>query len=143
MEINIPVLETCELKIASTQSLPGIYPTSQLQKGLILYKDGLDLGEEGVGFGVPVVKIGHHAIFPGRAVIKNSLNGNLHVVEVSYSLYLEEKFAYSESRNMDFAVLYTLKDWLALVIRKAPLLRTPSHCFFLLVARGYWLEDCV
>ena len=41
------------------------YPTRRLQRGLVLFDDGRDLSEEGVGFGVPVLKRGLQTVFPG------------------------------------------------------------------------------
>jgi len=43
------------------------YPSCRIQKGLILVHDNKDLSEEGVGFGVPVLKFGQKTIFPGYA----------------------------------------------------------------------------
>ena len=45
----------------------GPYPTSGLQKGLLLLETGQELSSEGVGFGVPVLKRGPRAVFPGSA----------------------------------------------------------------------------
>ena len=43
----------------------GNFPSSRIQKGLILCWKDLDLSEEGVGFGMPVLKLGTESIFPG------------------------------------------------------------------------------
>ena len=45
----------------------GPYPTRRLQKGLLLLDGGQELTEEGVGFGVPVLKRGPQTVFPGSA----------------------------------------------------------------------------
>ena len=42
------------------------YPTARLQKGMLLLDAGESLAEEGVGFGVPVLKRGARTVFPGR-----------------------------------------------------------------------------
>ena len=43
----------------------GGYPVARLQRGLLLRHNADDLIEEGVGFGVPVLKRGAQTIFPG------------------------------------------------------------------------------
>jgi hypothetical protein len=55
------------LRIGCTGQAPSGYPTDSLAKGLTLECNGIDLSEEGVGFGVPVIKLGRVAVFPGAA----------------------------------------------------------------------------
>ena len=43
----------------------GSYPSSRIQKGLVLSLAGRDLAEEGVGFGLPIIKVGFESVFPG------------------------------------------------------------------------------
>ena len=56
---------------------PGgqVYPTSSLQRGLLLVHGGLELSGEGVGFGVPVLKRGARAVFAGDAELVSDQPG--------------------------------------------------------------------
>jgi hypothetical protein len=65
VEIDLPALPGLALRIEDTAQRRGSYPTSRLQKGLLLVYRGEELAEEAVGFGVPVLKRGLNAVFPG------------------------------------------------------------------------------
>ena len=61
------------------------YPTSGLQKGLLLLDGGQELSSEGVGFGVPVLKRGPRAVFPGSAEIVVH-PGTPHAITMAYAM---------------------------------------------------------
>ena len=56
------------LRIYSDNS-PRNLDTAAIHKGLILVSDGVELVEEGSGFGLPVVKFGDRTFFPGSATL--------------------------------------------------------------------------
>ncbi|HII07716.1 MAG TPA: hypothetical protein HA349_10505 [Methanotrichaceae archaeon] len=69
------------------------YPTSKIQKGLVISMKGENLCEEGVGFGVPVLKFGDEAAFPGRSRSKIWKEGDHTVVEIDYDINLVSRLA--------------------------------------------------
>ncbi len=69
-EFSAAIGEGLELVFAAAPEAPGpgTYPTGVLSKGLLLRSATAgDLSQEGVGFGVPVLKTGIASIFPGQA----------------------------------------------------------------------------
>lgn len=81
------------LTLLAGQSRPQEYPTSKIQKGLVISLKGEDLCEEGVGFGVPILKFGDEAAFPGRSWTRVRREGELTVVEIDYDINLASRLA--------------------------------------------------
>lgn len=63
---------------------PNCLETAQLQKGLVLMLDGNELIEEGVGFGVPVVKYGDKTYFSSSAKVSAENQDGACVVKKLY-----------------------------------------------------------
>ena len=63
------------------------YPSSRIQKGITLACAGVDLCEEGVGFGVPVLRTELETIFPSAARLVGS-GGDPARVTVAYEMSL-------------------------------------------------------
>jgi len=80
------------LRIGCTGQAPSGYPTDSLAKGLTFEHNGLDLSEEGVGFGVPVIKLGRVAVFPGsaREILHDPVR---QLCRVEYVMDLQERLA--------------------------------------------------
>jgi hypothetical protein len=123
MEITIPLFDEIALKIADRPDTAGVYPTSGLQKGLVLTCNGVPIGEEAVGFGVPVLKQGLKTIFPGDAEIASVKTGNAWEITALFLLNLEEKFSGPEKRTVGGGLFYAVKNFLAAIIRRLPALR--------------------
>ena len=65
MPERIPVPSFQGVHFGALRAGSGSNPCNRIQKGLILFWKDLDLSEEGVGFGMPVLKLGTESIFPG------------------------------------------------------------------------------
>jgi len=118
MEIAFPLSSGACLKLTpAAENQPG-YPTSQLQKGLVLTFNGQDLAEEGVGFGVPVLKFGVKTIFPAAVELFNCTEGQ--EVSAIYRMNLEERLSAPRLRNRS---LYQIKNHLADIYRRYPTTR--------------------
>ena len=102
----------------------GPYPTSGLQKGLLLLDRGQELSSEGVGFGVPVLKRGPRAVFPGSAEI-TVRPGRPHAVAMTYTMDRVERLGGRRHRSFLHRPLDEAREAFALLYRRAPLLRRP------------------
>lgn len=123
MEITLPKFSGISLKIANDATRKNGYPTARLQKGILLTQDGLDLSQEGVGFGVPLLKRGIKIIYPGYIELVPSRNGTLVQVTAIFTLNLEEKVTLPGFKSAQSNRLYPVKYLLAAIIRRCPPLR--------------------
>jgi hypothetical protein len=123
MELRIPLFHDLELKLCDCSGNGTRYPTSRLQKGFSLIYNDIDLVEEAVGFGVPILKRGLQTIFPGDIEFTYSKKENSWDVAAIYLLYLEEKIAKEDLTSVNNRALYALKNSLALLIRRFSILR--------------------
>jgi hypothetical protein len=81
--------------------------------------------EEGVGFGVPVIKRGIQTIFPGYLEIVGQGSSATWQIAARYSMNLEEKLATPLRGSLRSKLLYQGKNTLAALHRQFPLLRDP------------------
>lgn len=101
------------------------YPTERLQKGLVLLDGGRDLSEEGVGIGVPVLKRGLQAIFPGSMTLAARAEEHTWRVTATYRMDLVERLADDQGGSVRSRSVYALRDALAAAHRRVPALRSP------------------
>jgi hypothetical protein len=99
------------------------YSTARLQKGFLLLDQGVELTEEAVGFGVPVIKRGLQSIFPGNAELTWQKEGSTWVITAIFKLNLVEKFSRGGNGDVGNKPFYAVKDYLAEVIRRFPVFR--------------------
>ncbi len=125
MKLTVPLSAGLSLAIADRASGVGGYPTERLQKGLLLVVDGRELAEEGVGFGVPILKRGIQTIFPGEVALAQRRVGAGHEVTAAFEMNLVERLVRPGSRSLRSRSLYVAKNSLAALHRRAPALRGP------------------
>jgi hypothetical protein len=123
MEIIIPINQDFSLRLTDLPDNRNNYSTSRLQKGLVLYYRGQDLAEEAVGFGLPVLKCGLQTFFPGNVDFDLLHMDSVWQVTAKYTIDLEEKILRPNGANLDNSLLYTIKNYLAALIRRLPITR--------------------
>lgn len=119
MVIEVQLPGELSLRIGGTAE-GKTFPTHQLQKGLRLVDRGTELVEEGVGFGVPVVKCGLTTYFPGAVELESTGRASTVEIEAKYSLNLVERLSQAGKGTLENRFLYGIKNLLAAVIRKVP-----------------------
>jgi hypothetical protein len=98
------------------------YPTDGLQRGLLLMDGGAELGGEGVGFGVPVLKRGARAVFAGEAEVTRDAEAPGTVV-ITYVMDRAERLGGRRHASGLLIPLDLARELLALLYRRAPALR--------------------
>jgi hypothetical protein len=112
--VTIPLTGQLSLR-TYPDSRPHCMETSALQKGLVLMLDGKELVEEGLGFGVPVVKYLDKTYFSSKAKILKQKTSSGYLLKKTYLMdtiskktwrgsYIDDKF-YS-SWHKRFAKMY-------------------------------------
>ena len=125
MELNVPLLDGLALTIADQPMGGEDYPTRRLQRGLLLVDRGDELAEEGVGFGVPVLKRGIQTIFPGAVELTSRQVDGDRVVTAAFDMDLVERLARPGRTPLRSRSLYAAKNALAALHRRSPALRGP------------------
>jgi len=123
MEISIGLSEGLQLKISDNPDSITDYPSSKLQKAFLLVYKGQSLAQEAVGFGFPVIKRGLTALFPGSVELSSNRQGKYNHVEAVYTLNLKEKIIRQGKKRIQYELVYTLKNFMALLIRRVAFLR--------------------
>jgi hypothetical protein len=113
------------LKIGDNLTGRKEYPTARLQKGFLLLDQGLELAEEAIGFGVPVLKRGLQTIFPGAVALTWQRRGSTWEITALFKLNLVEKISRGGNENLENRLVYSVKNLLAAVIRHLPVFRGP------------------
>ena len=125
MQLSIPLSDGLSLKVADQSGDADGYPTRRLQKGLLLLDGRQELAEEGVGFGVPILKRGVQTIFPGEMQLAWRRTGPVWKVTAVFAMDLVERLAKPGGASLRSGVLYAAKDSLAALHRRVPPLRVP------------------
>jgi len=123
MELSIPLSGGLRLHLSDQPAADRQYPTSRLQKAFLLSHGGRSLAQEAVGFGFPLIKRGLMTIFPGSVELSSQQRGADWEVIAVYTLNMKEKIFRPGNKRIHHELLYTVKNFMALIIRRFPVLR--------------------
>lgn len=98
------------------------YPSSRIQRGLILSYGNQDLSEEGLGFGVPVLKFNQETFFPGFLRSRIEREGNYTVIKATYHMNLVARMT-RRGRRISKRIVYRVREFFSSLHRNHPRLR--------------------
>jgi hypothetical protein len=105
------------------------YPTCSLQKGAVLVAGSQELAEEGLGFGVPLLKFGDTDVFPGSAVTSVNALPSGSSITVDYDLNFVKRLT-RRGRKIESRTLYRLESYFGRLHRDYPWLRESGGRLF-------------
>jgi hypothetical protein len=117
MDFSAPIIGNFLLSISDQPDHHSQYSTSQLQKGLLLSCEGINLVEEAVGFGVPILKRGLRTYFPGSLELIHHKEGATHKISATYTINLVEKITRINQGKVRNNGIYVVKNLSAAMIR--------------------------
>ncbi len=118
----IPMSEGISLLIREPEIEIGNYPACRIQKGPVLVHGNKDMSEEGLGFGVPILKFGQRVIFPGRGHITSRKEEERTFVKIDYDLNLAETMSF-KGRRIKSSPFYRITEYLSGLHREYPFTR--------------------
>jgi hypothetical protein len=93
------------------------YPSCRIQKGPLIFHENRDLSEEGVGFGVPILKFGEMAVFPGSGQFESMKRTDRTQIMISYNLNIVEMIAI-RGNNIQNRIIHSVKESLSRLHRE-------------------------
>jgi hypothetical protein len=135
-DMHLPISKNLALGFTKTS---GEYPTGKIRKGLVLCYKNRDLSEEGVGFGVPVLKFADDVVFPGRGRIIKWKAENPAMIKLDYEMNLVERMA-RRGRRINCKTFYEVKEFLSRVHREYPRFRDTLKNGSITLRRAFGLE---
>lgn len=125
MSLVVTLADGLSLVLPGAGGAARAYPTVRLQRGLLLVDGARDLAEEGVGFGVPVLKCGVRAVFAGGMEAEAQDEGRVCTIRTVYKMDLVERLSVAGGGTVKPRALYAAKDALAALHRRVPAARGP------------------
>lgn len=120
VQVRIEMGRNVSLLFRYPGSGPWGHPAGRIQKGLVLAHGSRELAEEGIGFGVPLLKLGHETIFPGRAHVTIEKDSDTSIVKVNYDLNLIERMELKSGKSIDSRAFYKMRNYFSWLHRRYP-----------------------
>jgi hypothetical protein len=117
-----PIPNFNDAYLKTVEAGTGSFPASRIQKGLVLGLGNRDLSEEGVGFGLPVLKISSHVVFPGSWRTSTTEHNGLCLIKVDYRMNLRAEMA-RRGKIISSGLVYQVRDTFSKIHREHPIFR--------------------
>ncbi len=114
---TVPLTSRMSIRIYK-DTRPNNLETSAIQKGLVLMLDGKELIEEGVGFGVPIVKYADKTFFSTQAQTSLHKSGADYVITKVFTLDTVSIKKVGQATYIDDAIYSTLRKAFATLYLK-------------------------
>jgi hypothetical protein len=118
----------------------GSFPASRIQKGLVLGLGNRDLSEEGVGFGLPVLKIGSEPVFPGSCRISTTEHNGLCLIKADFEMNLRTEMA-RKGKIINNGLICLARDTFCKIHREHPRFRKWISASSKALKKRLYLED--
>jgi hypothetical protein len=115
-----PIPNFNDAYLKTVEAGTGSFPASRIQKGLVLGLGNRDLSEEGVGFGLPVLKISSHVVFPGSWRTSTTEHNGLCLIKVDYRMNLRAEMA-RRGKIISSGLVYQVRDTFSKIHREHPI----------------------
>lgn len=120
MGIQIPVTNDLSLTLGDNTDNRTPYPTARLARGLMLRHRDLDLAEEAVGFGLPVLMRGLEAVFPGHVQLQLRHGSPNWELAAEYTVNLVERLVRPGKEILQASWVYAAKNYLSALRARLP-----------------------
>jgi len=117
-----PLLSIHDAYLKTLDAGTGRFPTSRIQKGLVLEIGDRDLSEEGIGFGLPVLKLGLQPVFPGSWRMSAKENNGLCLIKADFEMNLRAGTA-RRGKIITNGLFYLARDAFSKIHREHPRFR--------------------
>jgi len=117
-----PIASVHDACLRTLDAGTGCFPTSRIQKGLVLEMGNQDLSEEGVGFGLPVLKLGLQPVFPGSWSMSVREDKGRCLINADFEMNLTAVVA-RRDKIIDSGLFYLARDTFSRIHREHPRFR--------------------
>lgn len=117
-----PIPSIHEACLRTLDAGTGSFPTSRIQKALVLELGNRDLSEEGVGFGLPVLKLGLQPVFPGSWSMSVKEDNGRCLIKADFEMNLKAGMA-RRGKIIDKGLFYLARDTFSKIHREHPRFR--------------------
>ena len=137
---RFPIQALRDVYLRTLAAGSGGFPASKIQKGLVLGLSDQDLSEEGVGFGLPVLKLGLESIFPGSWRMSAEKYHAFSLIKADFEMNLAARMA-KGNHVVNNHIFCLVKETFSKIHREHPRFRSRMSNLSDILRKNLGLED--